>query len=482
MHGKIVQYSHNTGAGTVINASKKLFDFKIASWHDNTKIPEINLLVEFRLEDENQNVIDIRSSKYQEFDDDSIVKERDFWKTNTDEELEKLESNVFDDLIAETYKKTDYSKLTSIPMSISIDKFIQYYFENETKIIKVAYKLPIDGYEKLDYRIVNRFIKRTLDSLICVDRRITKDTFSIYLQILSKLQYFTTPFYVAQQKAKKVFEEHFLPQQLYLNAANRKLVNLKDDLLKLESRKKSTKSQIQSINIKLLSVGNKNEQMLREKLAKLDSQYKEYSNNIIVLTKIKDRVSKLIEIFKNNYEKDFISRFEKVREQIFEHIKNSLNITITSLDNKMWKLGMTSDPIKNHFFKLQSSYSFCTLAFIQQYIKTLDLSKLNDNDRSLNIYINRYKERNTKKILIVSNRNEFETKLKFNILAQYKDFIVTQTNKKIEYLIIIANQKFDFVIVDNDMKEDKPIDMIIQGKNTKYNKNATFILIDTSEQ
>ena len=32
------------------------------------------------------------------------------------------------------------------------------------------------------------------------------------------------------------------------------------------------------------------------------------------------------------------------------------------------------------------------------------------------------------------------------------------------------------------MKEDKPIDMIIQGKNTKYNKNATFILIDTSEQ
>ena len=242
------------------------------------------------------------------------------------------------------------------------------------------------------------------------------------------------------------------------------------------------KSMMVKINIKLLSVGNKNEQMLREKLAKLDSQYKEYSNNIIVLTKIKDRVSKLIEIFKNNYEKDFISRFEKVREQIFEHIKNSLNITITSLDNKMWKLGMTSDPIKNHFFKLQSSYSFCTLAFIQQYIKTLDLSKLNDNDRSLNIYINRYKERNTKKILIVSNRNEFETKLKFNILAQYKDFIVTQTNKKIEYLIIIANQKFDFVIVDNDMKEDKPIDMIIQGKNTKYNKNATFILIDTSEQ
>lgn len=481
MHGKIVQYSHTTGAGTIINASKKLFDFKIASWHDNTKIPEINLLVEFRLEDESHNVIDIRSSKYQEFDNDSIVKERDFWKTNTDDELERLESNVFDELIAETYKKTDYSRMTSIPMSISIDKFIQYYFENETKIVKVAYKLPIDGYEKLDYRIVNRFIKRTLDSLICVDRRITKDTFSIYLQILGKLQYFTTPFYIAQQKAKKVFDEHFLSQQLYLNAANRKFINLKDDLLRLESRKKSTKSEINSIQIKLSSAGIKNEQALREKLAKLDAAYKEYSQSIITLTKMKDHISNMIDSFKKSYEKNFITRFDKVREQIFEHIKNSLNITMTSLDNKMWKLGMASEPIKNHFFKLQSSYSFCTLAFIQQYIKTLDSSKLNDNDRLLSIYINKYKERNTKKILIVSNKSEFETKLKFNILTQYKDFLVTKTNKKVEYLIIIANQKFDFVIIDNDMKEDKPIDMIIQGKNSKFNKDATFILIDTEE-
>lgn len=478
MHGKIVQYSHTTGVGTIINASKKLFDFKIASWHDNTKIPEINLLVEFRLEDEKHNVIDIRSSKYQEFDSESIIKERDFWKTNTDEELEKLESNVFDDLIAETYKKTDYAKLTSIPISISINKFIQYHFENETKIIKSAYKLPIDNYEKLDYRIVNRFIKRTLDSLICVDRRITKDTFSIYLQILGKLQYFITPFYIANQNAKKVYEEGFLSQQLYFNAANRKLINLKDDILKLKSREKSAKSEIHSLQLKLTSAGVKNEQILKERLAKINAIHEECKEKTIILTKIKDRVEKLIEIFKESYKKDFINSFDKTKEQIFEHIKNALNITITSLDNKIWKLGMASDPVKNQFLKLQSNYSFCTLAFIQQYIKTLDSSKLNDNDRLLNIYINKYKERNCKRILIVSNRNEFEMKLKFDILTRYKDFIVTQTNKKVEYLIIIANQKFDFVVIDNDMKEDKPIDMIIQGKNTKLNKNTTFILIN----
>lgn len=482
MHGKIVQYSHDTGIGIIINASKKLFDFKLQSWHDSTKIPEIDLLVEFRLEDENHNVIDVRSSKYQEFGEDSIVKERDFWKTNSDDELEKLESNVFDELVMDTYKKTDYGTISNIQTSISIDKFIQYYFENEMQIIKVAYKFPIDGYEKLDYRIVSRFLKRTLDSLIYTDKRITKDTFSIYLQVFSKLQYFTTAFYKAQQDAKKVFEEHFLPYQLYLSAANRKILNLKDDILRLETRKRNIKSEIYAINIKLSSE-SKNEQALREKIIKLDSQHKECIKNIAILIKMQERVAKLIELFTKTYEKDFLMRFDKVKEQIFEHIKNALNITITSLDNKIWQLGMASEPIKNHFFKLQSSYSFCTLAFIQQYIKTLDVSKLNDNDKLLNVYINKYKERNTKKILIVSNRSEIEIKLKLNILSTYKDFLVTQISKKMEYLIIIANQKFDFIIIDNDMKkEEKPIEMIVQGKSSKLNKDSTFILLDSANK
>ncbi|RAX54401.1 hypothetical protein CCY99_03345 [Helicobacter sp. 16-1353] len=482
MHGKIVQYSHDTGIGIIINASKKLFDFKLQNWHDNTKIPEIDLLVEFRLEDENHNVIDVRSSKYQKFGEDSIVKERDFWKTNSDDELEKLESNVFDELVMETYKKTDYMIISHIQTSISIDKFIQYHFENETQIIKIAYKFPIDGYEKLDYRIVSRFLKRTLDSLIYTDKRITRDTFSVYLQVFSKLQYFMTAFYKAQQDSKKVFEEYFLPHQLYLNAANRKLLNLKDDILRLETRKRNIKSEIYAINIKLTNTGIKNEQILKEKIIKLDSQHKECTKNIEVLKKIQERVANLITLFIKTYEKDFLIRFDKVKEQIFEHIKNALNITITSLDNKMWQLGMRSEPIKNHFFKLQSSYSFCTLAFIQQYIKTLDKNKLSDNDKLLSMYINKYTEKNTKRILIVSNRIEFEMKLKIDILREYKDFLVTQINKKMEYLIIITNQKFDFVIIDNNMKEDKPIEMIVQGKSTKLNKDSTFILVQSESK
>ena len=477
MHGKIVQYSHTTGIGIIINASKKLFDFKLSSWHDSTKIPEIGLLVEFRTEDDGVNVIDVRSSKYQDFDEDSIIKERDFWKTNSDSDLEKLESNVFDEIITQTYKSTDYLNLKEIPTSIDIYKFIEYHFQNEMKIIRFSHKLPMDDNGKLDYRIVNKFVKRALDALIYTDKRITKDHFSIHLEIIKKLEYFTTPFYISTQATKKVFNEVFLLQQLYFNAAMRKLNNIKDDLLNAENKKRNINAELNRLNLVIKNAKNKQE--IKDKISSLHSQYIAYDDKIKIILQTKENVSHVLDSFIKKYENQFIKVFEESRTKIFLYIKNALNIVITSLDNKIWQLGMNSDPIKNHFFKIPSSYSFSTLAFMQQYIRTLDASKLSDNDRTLSIYLNRYKEKNTKKILIVSNNSDLELSLKIDILKKYKNYYVSTINKKMEYLIIIQNQKFDFIIIDNNMKEDKPIEMIMSGKSTKHNNNSTFILYQT---
>ena len=474
MHGKIVQYSHTTGIGIIINASKKLFDFKLSSWHDSTKIPEIGLLVEFRTEDDGVSVIDVRSSKYQDFDEDSIIKEKDFWKTNSDSDLEKLESNVFDEIITQTYKSTDYLNLKEIPTSIDIYKFIKYHFQNEMKIIKFSHKLQMDDNGKLDYRIVNKFVKRALDALIYTDKRITKDHFSIHLEIIKKLEYFTTPFYISTQSTKKVFNEVFLLQQLYFNAAMRKLNNTKDDLLKAENKKRNINSELN--RLKMVINNSKNKQEVKNKIASLHFQYVVCDDEIKLILKTKENVSRVIDSFIKKYEGQFMKVFEESRTKIFLYIKNALNIAITALDNKIWQLSMNSDPIKNHFFKIPSSYSFSTLAFMQQYIRTLDVNKLSNNDRTLSIYLNRYKEKNTRKILIISNNPDLELSLKIDILKKYKNYYVSTINKKMEYLIIIQNQKFDFIIIDSNMKEDKPIEMIMSGKSTKHNNSSTFIL------
>ena len=332
----------------------------------------------------------------------------------------------------------------------------------------------------LDYRVVTRFLTRTLDSLIYTEKRITKDTFSLYLQLYSKLQYYTTGFYKAQQETKKVFREVFLTQQLYYIAARQKLTNIKDDLLMFENKERTLKSQINNINNRLANNDPNAQMTLREKLEKSISQHKEAMTNIQNLSKLKERLEKLLLLFEKTYEKEFIEKFDKIKGQIFEHIKNAINITITSLDNRMWQLGMASEPIKNHFFKLPASYAFCILAFIQQYLKTLDVNKLSDNDRLLNIYINLYKERNTKRILLISNNEKIKFGLKIKILSFYKDFMVTSIDKKMEYEILVTNNKFDFVVIDLKMSNN-PVEMITFGKSKKINKNAKFIIYDVDQ-
>lgn len=475
MHGRIVQYSHSTGSGIIINNHKKLFDFKLINWHDKTRIPEINLLVEFKCDDDNLSVISVKSSNYQEFGKDSIIKEVDFWRTLSDDELEKLELGVFEDLIAKVCKETNYEHLSDIKPSISIENFIQYHFEAENHIIEIALKLPTAGYELLDYRILTRFLMRTLDSLIYTEKRITKDTFSAYLEIYSKLQYLVTPFYKNSQNSSKIYEL-FLSQQLYFIAAKRKLINIKDDLLRVENKLHTTKSQIFSNEQKLSNSQSKQQNEVRERLEKLKAQLKELNESKISLTKLKEKLETMIETFKARYEASFAKQFDAIKERIFEQIKLALNTTITSLDNKMWDLGMKSDPIKNHYFRLGTNYSFCILAFVLQYIKMLDTSKLSDNDKILHSYITRYQQRNAKNILIVSSDDKLKNKLKIKLFSAYKDFSITTTEKKMEYEIIIANQRFDFVVIDNDLEDCNAIEMVIFGKSKRPNKNAKFII------
>ncbi len=476
MHGRIVEYSHSTGIGIIINHHRKLFDFKLSKWQDKTRIPEIDLLVDFKLDEDTNNITFIVSSKYQEFSSDSIVKEKDFWNTNTDEELERIEQGIFEELVAKTVKETNYEMIANVKPSITVENFMKYHFNNEYIIIEHALKLPINGYELLDYRIVTRFLTRTLDSLIYTENRYNKDTFSEHLEIYNKLQYFITPFYKATQDAKKVYLESFLSQQLYYIAAKRKLVDTKDDLLRVDSKLRMTKSSISTNEQRLSGAQSKQQIEVREKLNKLQAQSKELIESKAKLTKLKEKTEKVLEEFTALYESSFIEAFESAKEEVFEQIKLAMNTTVTSLDNKMWRLGMVSDPIKNYYFKLNKNYAFCIMAFILQYLRTLDKNKLNDADRILYSYTTRYRERNTKEVLIVSSNEKLSHKLRIKLLSAYKDFLITAIDKKMEYEITIANQKFDYVIIDSELENAKPIEMAIFGKKQKQNRSAKFII------
>lgn len=451
MHGKIVQYSHDTHIGTIINSHKKLFDFRLHNWHDNSMIPEINLLVEFRLDEDTAKVVDVKASKYQDFED-GVIKESEFWHTDTDEELEKVEYSAFEDMVSETLKNTNYESLREILPSISIEKFIQYHFDNEEKIIQRAYDLSIDGYEKLDYRIAYPFIKRAIDILIFADRKINQTTFAVYLQLFSKLKYFTDDYYKVQQKTETVFNEKFSAQQLYYTAAMKRLAGLKEEIMRLEMSQNNLKSE-----------------------ARLDEASKAIAKATALLARIKNLAERFIETNKDA----FFEAFDKRKARIFENVIVALNVVVTAMDNKVWSLGMNSTPVRNYFFKLQASHAFCAIAFLENYIKRLDPSKLSDKDKLLYNYFNAYTKRNTRRILIVTDRPAIEVNLRLDIIESYKDFFVAILHKKMEYNITIINEKFDIIILDKvTLKDENLIEMILLGRTSKLNGGAKYILLD----
>ena len=69
------------------------------------------------------------------------------------------------------------------------------------------------------------------------------------------------------------------------------------------------------------------------------------------------------------------------------------------------------------------------MAFILQYIKTLDTSKLNDANRLLYSYVVQYKAQ-YQSIRIVSANDKINHKLRTELLALYKDFLITGYRQK----------------------------------------------------
>ena len=57
-----------------------------------------------------------------------------------------------------------------------------------------------------------------------------------------------------------------------------------------------------------------------------------------------------------------------------------------------------------------------------------------------------------------------------------KDFLITVIDKKMEYEITIANQTFDYVIIDNELEGANPIEMVLLGKGKKINKDTKCII------
>lgn len=476
MHGKILRYSLATGIGVVSNHSKKIFELRKESWHDTRYLPTAGMLIEFRCNN-NGFIVNAKASVYQSFPQDSFIKESDFWKTETDEELLYKEQEMHDLLVQKIFKETNYFAIKKIPLSLSIDKSIEKYFFQELSAINFVLDEKDDSNDKplLDYVEAKRFLNKAIDYLIFTDKNITMDSFSDQLLVINKLNYsynyFTKNINLNPQK---IFTEFFLEIQLHYRAALKAQSGLKERILELETRVKNSVTEIKGIYIKMES--KKDTKNLDSRLKILKTRVSKSDEELKILNPCLKNLEKNLENFRQAYKKEFEEKFQSYYTSIVNQTAKVLNLHATELDDNIWRLAMNSIPIRNTFFKQNIIGSYCTMTFMWLYLQKLDKNKLSPNDKkAYNLYI-QYKKNYEKVFLVLTSNHKLETHLKIQLMSESKNHSVVIAKTNAEFFSQINSATFQTIYIDSTMPMPIP-NLIAEVKKTKKNMQTNLILI-----
>lgn len=476
MHGKILRYSLATGVGVITNHSKKIFELRKESWHDNRHLPTPGMLIEFRCNNSGY-IVDAKASAFQGFPEDSYIKEIDFWKTETDEELLYKEQEIRAMIIQKIFKETNFFTLKEIPLNLSVEKSIEKYFFQELSAINLMTQEFKNIQEPLlDYLQMKRFLNKAIDHLVFTDKNITIDVFSDRLQSLNKLSYTHNHFVQnINVNPQKIFEEYFLENQLYYKATMQAAIGLEERILQLNTRIKNYITETKIIHSKIESKTIKDVKSLEVKLKTLKQNIAKYDEEAKPLQECLKQLHNVIQNFRQKHSPVFEKAFKHFYLIVLQKTIKMLNLCATDLDNFVWKLSTQSTPIHNTFFKQNISGSYCSMTFLWMYLQNLNKSKLNPNDKKAYDSYLRYKQKYEKTFLIYVNNAKLENFLKIKIMSESKFNTVIIAKTDADFFSQIRNSVFAGIYLDATLSEHTET-LITEIKKTK-NTQAQIITI-----
>lgn len=476
MHARINRYSMATGSGVVTNYSKKIFELRKENWHDKKMLPSAGMYIECRVDDHG-NILDAHSSAYQDFKEDSWVKEIDFWKTDTDEELRTLEQDRQNKSAEEIFNKTDYLTMTSIEVTTSTDECLNSYFHPEFLVLFNAQEdlEEIPPNKVLNYLIVRQFVTKAMDYLMFCDKNITQDVFANELQKLSMLEYCYKGLMTSTKlKPESIYDEVFLDKQLHYKGAIKAILGIKERIIQLKNKGKFCTSEIRKLRMKI-EVEKAKDPTLLPKLETQKQILAKSNEDIKVFSECQERLENLTKDYKKKHFDEFAKRLSEIHDELLDKTRAVLNLVCTDLDNKIWKIGMSSISVKNNFLK-QVESPYCSMTFFQQYLKRLDKNKLADSQKSGYNYFMRYKKENEKMFLICTTNEKLELTLKVQIMSKSKDYSVVVVRTDGEFISTIDRQAFELGYIDPFVRGN-PKQMIEDAKRSKLNKTTRFVII-----
>lgn len=484
LHGKILRYSNQTKNGVVSDINKKIFELRANSWHDPRMMPSVGMFVEFRTPDEGgYTIVDCRASSYQSFPEGSLVREIDFWRTNTDEELKQKEADAKAAIAKEIFTKTNYAKLESIELSADAQESIREHFRDEFNAISFLDKIKQENKDSCDlqdkplnYLIIKPFLQKAIDYLVYNDKHASMDSFAEELQIIKQLEYSHNAFKVnVNINIDKIYRETFLDSQHHYKGVLRAIEAFKEKKLQIDNKIRVCNMEIRSLQSKIdAKKGDVN--VLQARQTEVQGMIKKTQADADTINALMDKLKAMCENFvKDNY-KAFEVVFNKIYQVLITKTKEALDVVGTRLDDKAWRLAMESASIKNVFFRQNVNTPFCAMTFVKHHVDRLDKGKMGNNESVVYNYYKQY-EKTYKNYAIFTDNEHFEVELKVKILALSKNACVYVFQKEIECFSAMNRLRFEFCFIDAELRLTEPRVAAKSVLTSRLNANTKFALL-----
>lgn len=437
MRGKISYYNENTHIGMIVDKAKVAYEFKLAIWFDQHRLPTANMYVDFKA-DKNGKVEQIKESALLKLQRKYDVTENDFWQSVDEEALEDL-------AVARREKLINDRILNIVPKAIAEDYSIAdcflAFFADSVELIyryeEIAFS-DIPQSQRLDYFKLKRFMLKAKSQLLQTDGSISGEPFSRMEKEFSELEFVVSE--VLKQKSKDMqtlFNEIYLTQQINFLRVERRLGIDSQRVFELGISVKRADESISMWQNKLKAERNAdNIASLQAKIARLVESQESAATELKEIEKNKNLFAEHIQQFKNAKYKEFMQSFgfETELKGVVDALRTVIEHVAFKYDILLWEGAINSNIVRNTFYKQTTSGNFCTATFLRYYLKPLNKNALNKNDEALSSYLAKYDKYIAKQVLILSENKEIITDIMMTVYGNYKDSVVHQFHRAVDSL------------------------------------------------
>ncbi len=442
MEGKIVVYSSETGLGKIITPEKKKYNFSIDEWNEYDAMPAIGTVVRF--EPEGINALGITPVQSDAATPEPMPKPPSL----SSESAKEKETT---DEIPEQEAPTPSSTLES---SMEVEECIQMHFAPILKRIAENERL-LEENRRLDFLRLRRFLNTAYNNLIEIDhsfenyelaevRQQLYDAYDSYRNFHSKTAYI-----------QNAYEKVFLSKQIRYKELRAKLELNKAQIAKLNESAANREAEVREKSKKLSTFSPESEEYiyLFNEIKILKRSMVDAIHEVAKLTEENRLYIDLLDNFYKMHYQRFKEAFDDFVRNHDAKLRKIQDVLAYKFDAMMWAKANRSKPIQNFFAQAGITDEFSAVTYLKYYLKTLDASKLNEQNQELMELLHYLEQQTKKRILCIDEDTEFLMTVKQVLGEIDRDIKVTLSTRPETVLPDLKNIRPNLLILDPTMRK-----------------------------